>query len=367
LNSYHHRRPASTAGGGSDPIPGIRLTAKIFEGGVFDVARHIAMNSGARRRALVLGAIPLALAVGCSSGGGHVNSAPNPGPALAGPSATNHPSAPAGPDTATTPPTGTPDDLLPNPVVTTSPQPGVVGLGDSTLPPAGAIQPGVTAPPGPTPLHALIGPVAPQYTVPQNFRPIPDTEAAPAINLGTLHAPSPVTPVAPIAPPPRTLRLGAFGTPVPDSVPDTVLTPANTASADTEAAIATGLNSVGINADRSDKIAGLTIAGAAGGAALGAAALGVPAAVVGAVPGAIIGTGVGAVAGGIIGGVAGSAAPGVGNVAGAAAGAGIGAGVGAVAGAAAGAAAVGIPAAVVGGVAGGIVGGAAGSAFGAAV
>ncbi|MGF6882241.1 hypothetical protein ABIA39_002840 [Nocardia sp. GAS34] len=102
--------------------------------------------------------------------------------------------------------------------------------------------------------------------------------------------------------------MGASTAQVPDNVPDSLLNPANSAAADTQATIATGLDSVSINASRSDKIAGLTIAGAA----IGAAAVGIPAAVVGAVPGAVIGTGVGAVAGGIIGGVAGTAVPGAG-------------------------------------------------------
>ncbi|WP_245718469.1 hypothetical protein [Nocardia miyunensis] len=321
------------------------------------MARRFAVNSGARRRALVLGAIPLALAVGCSSGG-QVGNSPNAAPA-SGPAASSRPAIPDRSGTATPYRADTLDDLR-NPIASSSPQPGVVSLGETDGPIAGSIQPGVTA--TPVPLPARIGPVAPRYVVPRNFRPVPGTEAAPAIELGNLHAPTPVAPVAPIAPPPRTLRLGAFSTPVPDNVPDTVLGPTNIAAADTEAAIATGLNSVGINAGRSDKIAGLTIAGAAGGAVLGATAAGVPAAVVGAIPGAVIGAGVGAVAGGLVGGTAG-----VGNVAGATAGAAIGAGVGAAAGAAAGAAVVGIPAALVGGVAGGIVGGAVGSAFGAAV
>ncbi|MBY8863622.1 hypothetical protein K7711_44645, partial [Nocardia sp. CA2R105] len=287
------------------------------------MARRFAVGSGARGRALILGAIPLALAVGCSSGG-QVGNSPNPAPAASGPSASSHPSAADRLGTATPPHAEAPDELR-DPAVSSSPQPGVIGLGAPNLRIGGSVQPGVTA--APAPLRALIGPVAPQYVIPRNFRAAPDTEAAPAIELGHLHAPTPVAPVAPIAPPPRTLRLGAFSTTVPDDVPDTVLTPANTAAADTEAAIATGLNSVGINAGRSDKIAGLTIAGAAGGAALGATALGVPAAVVGAIPGAVVGTGVGAVAGGLIGGAAGTPPPGGGNVAGGAARAGLGAGV----------------------------------------
>lgn len=329
--------------------------------------RHLAVNTGARRRAIVLGAIPLALAVGCSTGT-HEPAAQS-GPTN---SAASSPSAPAQqqsgprqqPDTATPPPASGGQDAAPIPFPTTS-QPGVVATPESSELPQhrGPVQPGVTAPPVPAPPAAP----APDYVLPQDFRAIPDTDTAPAIDLGNLHAPAAVTPVAPIAPPPRTLRLGAYTTPVPDDVPNPVLDTVNTGAADTEAAIATGLNSVGINASRSDKIAGLTIAGAAGGAALGAAAAGIPAAVVGAVPGAVIGATVGGIAGGIIGGVVGTPLPGVGNVAGSTAGAAIGIGVGAAAGGAVGAAALGIPAAVVGGIAGGVIGGAAGTAFGAAV
>lgn|GEM_PF-3570738 len=325
--------------------------------------RHLAVNTGARRRAIVLGAIPLALAAGCSTSTSHPAAQSGPSPAASSPSASApQPNTPALPDTATTPPATGGEDVAPAPYPTTS-QPGVIAhpAGGGVVLPSGPVQPGVTT------LPAVPAPAvpAPDYALPQNFRSIPDTEAAPALDLGELHAPTAVAPVAPIAPPPRTLRLGAYTTPVPDNVPDNVLDPANTAAADTEAALATGLNSVGINASRSDKIAGLTIAGAAAGAAIGAAALGVPAAVVGAVPGAVVGAGIGAVAGGIIGGVvtAATTQPEIGSAVGALAGAGI----GAAAGGAAGAAITGVPAAVVGGVVGGIIGGAAGTAFGAAV
>ncbi|WP_245998473.1 hypothetical protein [Nocardia pseudobrasiliensis] len=311
------------------------------------MARRQLVNSGAPRRALIVGAIPLALAVACSNG-------------------------PDGPVVvrggAPTVENIRPGSSTPSPVEP-APAPG----GDHVAPtPAGPVQPGVTA----TPRHpgpaqpgvttpAVPAPLVPEYVAPQSFRAVPTPQTAPAIDWQALHAPTPVAPVAPIAPPPRTLRVGAFTTAVPDDITDNVLTPVNFAAAETEAAIATGLNSVGINATRSDKIAGLTVAGAAGGAALGAAAAGLPAAAIGAVPGAIIGTGVGAVTGAIIGGIAG--APVGASAPSAAGGALIGAGVGVLAGAAIGAAVLGVPAAVAGGIAGGVIGGAAGTAFGAAV
>ncbi|UGT46058.1 hypothetical protein LTV02_33295 [Nocardia yamanashiensis] len=224
----------------------------------------------------------------------------------------------------------------------------------------GQVQPGVTTPvkPGPVP--------GADYVVPPNFRAVPQPQqAVPAINWQELHVPGPVVPVAPIAPPPRTLRLGDFTSAVPDDVPDNVLTPVNEAAANTEAAIATGFNSIGINPSRSDRIAAGTIAGVAAGAVGGAIAAGVPMAIAGAVPGGIVGAAVGAGIGSALGAAGVAVAPWTApiDVVGGPIGGGlIGAGVGA----AAGAAALGIPAAVVGGVAGGIAGGAVGGFLGAA-
>src|SRR5690606_6646078 len=117
---------------------------------------------------------------------------------------------------------------------------------------------------------------------PPQTRPIPDrSEPAPPIQPQQLHAPQSVEPVAPIAPPPRTLRIGDFTSPVPDEVPNDVLDGVNGTAARAEAAIATGGRSIGINPSRSDKIAAATAAGAVGGAVAGAAIAGVPAAVVG--------------------------------------------------------------------------------------
>lgn len=185
------------------------------------------------------------------------------------------------------------------------------------------------------------------------------------------------------APPPRTLRVGDFTSPVPDEVPGEVLDGVNNSAADVEAAIATQGRSIGINPSRSDKIAAATAAGALGGAAL----FGVPAAVAG----GVVGGAAGAAVGGAIGfgvGVAGSAAAtaGVAALAAAATGpgapvtfpvtwaaespliiaagagaAGAGALIGAGVGAAGGAALLGVPAAV----AGGVLGGAAGATYGA--
>ncbi|MBW0269592.1 hypothetical protein ATM97_00220, partial [Nocardia sp. MH4] len=122
-------------------------------------------------------------------------------------------------------------------------------------------------------------------------RPVPEyTAPPPPIVIEELHLPEPVEPVAPIAPPPRTLRVGDFTSPVPDEVPGEVLDGVNNSAADVEAAIATQGRSIGINPSRSDKIAAATV----GGALAGAAIVGAPAAAVGAVGGGLIGAGIGA-------------------------------------------------------------------------
>ncbi|MBU3061744.1 hypothetical protein KO481_09430 [Nocardia sp. NEAU-G5] len=302
----------------------------------------------ARRVVLpAVGALPLALVVGCSSTtnnqADHSSSAAVP--TTAGTAPTEQSTAPSLPGTAITPP---PDHEQQPTVVAppTTSQPGVTpsianSLYGGTV---GPVQPGVT-PSMPQP-----GVVAPNYVVPPDFRPIPEaeyTEPAPAVDWQDLHAPTAVKPVKPIAPPPRTLRLGNFTSPVPNSVPDNVLNTVNVTSANGEAALATDMNSVGISPSRSDKIA----AGTAAGAALGAAVLGVPSAVVGGV--------VGGALGGVIGGTVGGAVLAVPTLGTSVAVAPV---VGTVVGAAAGAAVAGIPAAVVGGVIGGIAGAAIGSA-----
>ncbi|MCU1646594.1 MAG: hypothetical protein JWN03_6869 [Nocardia sp.] len=281
------------------------------------------MNSGVARHAFrpVLGALPLAVAIACAG------------------------------------------------IAQAIPQPGVTDPGASSPGSEHALSP---RQPGTT-----VTPPAPQaeYAVPENHRPIPvETDPAPAINWQELHAPEPITPVEPIAPPPRTVRIGEFVTPAPDELPDEILNPVNDAAAQTEAVISTGLQSVGINPSRSDKIAAAT----AGGAVLGAAIVGIPSAIGGAVGGGLIGAGVGAGIGAgigvaIVAGTAVAAGVPTGGLGAAIAapaavpiiggGALIGAGVGAAVGAGLGAVVIGVPAAVLGGVAGGAAGGFLGGAF----
>ncbi|MFD4444907.1 hypothetical protein ACFWPK_34555 [Nocardia sp. NPDC058519] len=158
------------------------------------------------------------------------------------------------------------------------------------------VQPGVTTESpadegGRSDLAKFDGPDTLGHLNPEQSRPVPEyTSPAPPIVIEELHLPEPVEPVAPIAPPERTLRIGDFTTPVPDEVPNDILGDVNGAAANVEAAIATQGRSVGINPSRSDKIAAATV----GGALAGAAIVGVPAAAVGAVGGGLIGAGIGA-------------------------------------------------------------------------
>ena len=182
-------------------------------------------------------------------------------------------------------------------------------------------------------------------------------EPAPSVRIEELHAPVPVEPVAPIIAPKDKLRGGDFIIDNPGfSKPD--LDRTNNTLAAAEAGVGTVYRSVGIEASRSDRVAGATIAGVVGGGLVGATVAGVPAALIGGTLGAGAGAGIGATVGAGMGAVT---VPVVGAVPGIAAGA----AVGAATGAAAGAAGVGIPFAIGGAIVGGALGGAAGTAFGA--
>jgi hypothetical protein len=139
------------------------------------------------------------------------------------------------------------------------------------------------APAAPTVLRpALIAdPVAPAPAT----RPVPNhTYLAPQ---GELHAPTPVAPVAPIEAPPGKLRIGNVEMDAPFDVRDI-----NTGAAQTEAQLATFLDSVGVERSRSDKIAAQTLGSAAIGASVAntlASPLAGTSAMVGAVAGFISG------------------------------------------------------------------------------
>ncbi|MFE3058068.1 hypothetical protein [Nocardia sp. NPDC059239] len=150
---------------------------------------------------------------------------------------------------------------------------------------------------------------------------------------------------------------GAFGIPVPQSVPDIMLDQAKNAAAATNAVIGGGLHAVDDN--YSDRVTRLNVGSGTAGLIIGTVVAAVPGAVVGAVPGAIIGAAFGAIAGAIAGGVV-MAVPtmGVGAPLGVAGGALAGAGVGGVVGAVVGG--------LVGAVSAGVVGAAVGYELGAA-
>ncbi|WP_063058184.1 hypothetical protein [Nocardia sienata] len=104
---------------------------------------------------------------------------------------------------------------------------------------------------------------------------------------GELHAPQPVTPVAPIEAPPGRLRIGNVEMDAPFDVRDI-----NIGAAQTEAELATFLDSVGVERSRSDKIAAQTLGSAAIGASVAntlASPLAGTSAMVGAVAGFISG------------------------------------------------------------------------------
>ena len=240
---------------------------------------------------------------------------------------------------------------------------GGVGDGEDQTPPVAPPQqtppPSYNYNPGPgaIPAPPREAPYQP-YQAPSYNQPNYDTVYNPAPPRA-YTLPRPAAPVRPIAPPPKTLRVGNFlveEDQLKRDAPwltDRQRTSINDWAAYGESKIAQGLISVGVPEDEASRQAAATIIGVALGGTAGAVALGVPAAVVGGVGGALIGTGVGAV----IGATVPLPIPGANAISGA--------GVGAAAGAAIGAAALGIPAAIVGGVAGGTAGGLLAHALGA--
>ncbi|WP_328394765.1 hypothetical protein [Nocardia sp. NBC_00416] len=119
--------------------------------------------------------------------------------------------------------------------------------------PAAPVFPPLTAVAEPAPPPALTNPAT---------RPLPNhAYLAPQ---GALHAPEPVAPVAPIEAPPGKLRIGNVEMDAPFDVREI-----NTGAAQTEAQLATFLDSVGVERSRSDRIAAQTLGSAAIGASVG--------------------------------------------------------------------------------------------------
>ncbi|WP_433600339.1 hypothetical protein ACQPXH_00250 [Nocardia sp. CA-135953] len=161
-------------------------------------------------------------------------------------------------------------------------------------------QPGTTAPP-PPPAAPEPQP-EPEHTSPAvrndaPSRPVPPSEPASPIVWEDLHLPEPTPTVAPIEPPPKTIRIGDWSTPSPDWLPPEVTDGINTAAAGFEAAAAQFWDSIGLPPERSDRVAAAGTAGTG----IGAVAAGVPAAAVAAVPGAALGAAAGAAIGAAVG------------------------------------------------------------------
>ncbi|WP_280389423.1 hypothetical protein [Nocardia wallacei] len=169
----------------------------------------------------------------------------------------------------------------------------------------------------------------------QDARAMPDKSyLAP---VGALHAPVPVAPVPPIAPPPDKFRFGDVQVDAPAWIDREQAIQINDTAARTEADLATFLDSVGMERSRSDRIAGQTVGSAAVGALAGAAT---------AAPIALTS----GLVGGVVGLVVGLPFMPVGMVAGPALGAAFGASV------------ITVPAAAIGAAAGAVVGGGGGGA-----
>ncbi|QLY34531.1 hypothetical protein H0264_20230 [Nocardia huaxiensis] len=121
-------------------------------------------------------------------------------------------------------------------------------------------------------------------------RPAPDKKyLAP---VGVLHAPVPVAPVPPIAPPPGKFRFGDVVVDAPTWIDSEQAIQINDNAAQIEANLATFLDSIGMERSRSDRIAGQTVGTAAMGAAAGAASaapFALTSATVGAAAGLVVG------------------------------------------------------------------------------
>ncbi|WP_238815399.1 hypothetical protein [Nocardia brasiliensis] len=124
------------------------------------------------------------------------------------------------------------------------------------------------------------------YSSLQWSRPMPEKKyLAP---VGVLHAPVPVAPVPPIAPPSGKFRFGDVQVDAPAWMDQEQAIQINDNAAMAEANLATFLDSIGMERSRSDRIAGQTVGTAAMGAVAGAAAA-VPVAATSALVGGAVG------------------------------------------------------------------------------
>lgn len=171
------------------------------------------------------------------------------------------------------------------------------------------------------------------------------------IRVEQLHLPTYVEPVAPIQAPEKRLRLGDYITDKPNWLSEEYLDRTNNSAAVAEAQMATFWKSVGVDVDRSDRVAAATVGGAAAGAIGSGLALGTVGALAGGTIGGNYGLGLGGVVSIPLAGIPGLPATVIvpTTVAGTAIGA------------AAGAAVLGVPAAVIGGIGGAAAAGAVGA------
>lgn len=139
--------------------------------------------------------------------------------------------------------------------------------------------------PAPATSVPVIPPQVPVTEPASGARPLPDHPyLAP---LATLHAPVPVTPVAPIEAPPGTLRIGTLMMSVPFDAG-----PVNEGAAQAEAQVATLFDSMGVERSRADRIAAQTVGSAVVGAAVAnavVAPVAIPFAMAGAAAGFVAG------------------------------------------------------------------------------
>ncbi len=116
------------------------------------------------------------------------------------------------------------------------------------------------------------------------------------IRVEQLHLPTYVEPVAPIQAPEERLRLGDYITDRPNWMSPEYLDRTNNSAAVAEAQMATFWKSVGVDVDRSDRVAAATV----GGAAAGAIGSGLAFGTVGALAGGTIGGNYGLGLGGVV-------------------------------------------------------------------
>ncbi|WP_064076061.1 hypothetical protein, partial [Prescottella equi] len=176
----------------------------------------------------------------------------------------------------------------------------------------GGTQGGTTATPAPAPEPAYVpeAPSQPSYwveapAVQPTYVPKPNynyetntytgnsTYVAP-INYGALHAPIAVEPAPMYIAPAKTLMVGDYHATQPNWMTDDDLERTNNTSEMIRSQVSTFYRSIGIDAERADRVAAGQIAGTIGGAVIGAG--------IGAVPGAVLGGHIGGNAGLAVGG-----------------------------------------------------------------